>query len=152
MGYSISIGELKISKEDGYTFRTAETVRLDNAPAYGEPTDYTNERWPSYSSWGNAMDFLDLNNLMFNDRTGLMRKHPATYRLTKKHKAAIDKAYVKFYQKYPNAKAGFSPKATMFQLDKDWPEENNWAVRLEWLKFWVDWALENCKNPVFSNC
>jgi len=57
-----------------------------------------------------AMNFLGLSDLMFNENKGLMRKHPGVYRLRKCHKKAIDKAYKKFYEKYPNAKAGFSKK------------------------------------------
>ncbi len=34
---------------------------------------------------------------------------------------------------------------------KDWAEENDYATRLEWLKYWVDWSLENCDKPVFCN-
>jgi hypothetical protein len=152
MGYSIAIGKLVTKKDDGYTYKTVETVTLENAPAFGEPTDYTNQRWPSYTSWAKAMDFIGLSDVMFNEKTGLMRGHPSNYRIFKKHKKAIDKAYVEFYQKYPNAKAGFSPiPFDPFKEDKNWPEENNWAVRLEWLKFWVDWAFENCEKPYFHN-
>lgn len=151
MGYSIGIGELKINREDGYTFKSVKTIKLPDAPAFGEPTDNTNERWPSYTSWSNAMQFLGLYDMMFNKKTGLMRQHLGTYRIFKHHKATLDKVYDEFYKKYPNAKAGYSPKSTMFEEDKDWPEENSWAVRLEWLKFWFDWAFENCKKPYFYN-
>lgn len=153
MGYTIAIGELEIVKDEYGKHKRVKTVELENAPAFGEPTDYTNNRWPSYTSWGKAMRFLGLEDLMFNERTGLMRSHPGTYRIFKHHKAKLDKAYVEFYKKYPNAKAGFSPiqLSDPFNEDNDWPEENNWAVRLEWLKFWIDWAFENCEKPYFYN-
>ena len=60
----------------------------------------------------------------------------------------------KLYEKYPNCRAGYSTKINEkegFFEDIDWPAENNHAVRLEWLKYWVDWALENCECPVFYN-
>jgi len=44
MGYTLRIGELG---DDG----EVETVRHDDAPAFDEPTDYTNDRWPSYTAW-----------------------------------------------------------------------------------------------------
>ena len=51
MGYTIAIGELEtVTESDGYKHKYVKTVTLDNAPAYGEPTDHMNERWPSYSS------------------------------------------------------------------------------------------------------
>ena len=124
MGYTIAIGELETVKDKWGKHKQVKIVSLDNAPAFGEPTDNMNERWPSYSSWGNAMRFLNLEDLMFNETNGLMRRHPGIYRLRKKHKAAIDKAYKEFYEKYPNAKAGYSPKVKNdpFAEDKDWPE------------------------------
>ena len=79
--------------------------------------------------------------------------HPGCIPLSEKHKEIVDKAYKDFYEKYPNAKAGYSQKQLEDSVgkDKDWPDENIWAARLEWLKFWIDWALENCDKPVFYN-
>ena len=156
MGYSLTIGELKVvfNTSDGLEstlYLTAESKSLPEAPAFGEPTDNSNSRWPSYSSWHDAMDFVGLEDLMYHDDFGLLRKHPGCFPLVQEHKDIIDKAHKEFYEKYPNAKAGFSPKSTIFEEDPDWPKENCWAVRLEWLKFWVDWALANCKQPVFAN-
>lgn len=157
MGYSLTIGQLKTTIEnDGIEtsiISHAERANFEDAPAYGEPTDFSNSRWPSYSSWGDAMRFVGLYDLMFNKETGLMRKHPGCFPLNAFHKEAIDRAHKYFYEQYPKARAGFSPKLKedMFFEDHDWPIENNMAVRLEWLKYWVDWALVNCTNPVFYN-
>lgn len=158
MGYSLTIGELKHEitddKLETEIYSYAEDVTLPNSPSYGEPTDYTNSRWPSYTSWGMAMEFVGLNDFMYNKKTGLLRDHPGCVPLVKEHKEIIDKAHIDFYKKYPNCKPGFSPKLNDrlgIYEDSEWPEENMWAVRLEWLKFWVDWSLENCKVPVFHN-
>ena len=82
---------------------------------------------------------------------------PVTFR----HKKLIDVIYRQFKQKYPKAIASYSPKINSFDSsipygkriheDSDWPEENNWFCRLEWLKYWVDWALNNCEKPVIYN-
>lgn len=157
MGYTLKIGELtsEIVKEglESYINNNVVCVSNDKAPAFDEPTDYMNERWPSYTSWHSAMYFVGLEDFMYNKESGLLRRHPGCFPLVVEHKEIIDKAYQEFYKKYPNCKAGYSPKelADFTVEDKDWPEENNWACRLEWLKYWVDWALENCKNPVFYN-
>jgi len=158
MGYTLTIGQLTTEIEneglESYIRNDAEAARLDNAPAYGEPTDFTNSRWPSYSSWADAMRYVDLYDLFFNKETGLIRQHPGCVPLVKEHKEIIDAAYTAFYKKYPNAKAGYSPKINEHERifeDPDWPMYNNMATRLEWLKFWVDWALENCSKPVFYN-
>lgn len=148
MGYSIDIGQRKKGTTE------VEPVTLPEAPAFNEPTDHTNSRWPSYTAWSNAMDFVGLSEVMFNKKDGLMRSHPGTFPIRKKHKKAIDKAYKEFYEKYPNCQAGYSPKIDMANGvydDLTWPDENQWATRLEWLKFWVDWSLENCTKPVFAN-
>lgn len=158
MGYTLTIGQLKTAIEneglESYISNDAEGVTLDSAPAFGEPTDHTNSRWPSYVSWSEAMRFVGLYDFMFNEETGLLRSHPGCVPIVKEHKEIIDKAYLDFYKKYPNAKAGYSPKIKEedgnFE-DLEWPVENIWAARLEWLKFWVDWALLNCSKPVFYN-
>lgn len=158
MGYTLKIGQLKTTIEydglESYISNDVELVKHKNAPAYGEPTDFTNSRWPSYTSWRDAMRFVGLEELMFNKGTGLIRNHPDCIPLVKEHKKIIDEAYNKFYKKYPNCKAGYSPKINENEgvyEDENWPIENNYATRLEWLKYWVDWALENCSKPVFYN-
>lgn len=158
MGYTISIGELKteVTEEgiESIVRNYAQDENHENAPSFGEPTDYTNSRWPSYSAWRRFTRFVDIEDLFYNEHTGIMRQHPGCFPLVKEHKEIIDKAHKKFYEKYPNAKAGYSPKINEKEgiwEDPEWPLENNYAVRLEWLKYWVDWALENCKTPVIYN-
>ena len=154
MGYTLKIGQLEKVVDGDYSFDTAESVRLDNAPAFGEPTDYTNSRWPSYSAWHDFSRFVNLEDLFYNKETGLIRQHPGCFNLTQEHKEIIDKAYSDFYQMYPNCKPGYSPKIDVkngIYDDESWAEEKSWAVRLEWLKFWVDWSLQNCTEPVFYN-
>lgn len=150
MGYTLKIGQASIDfDQDGLESSIriiAESVKLENAPAFGEPTDFTNSRWPSYSGWHTAMTALGLEDFCFGEH-GVMREHPGCYPLTKEHKALVDDAKEKFYKKYPKCVAGFSP----IEDDPNWTVENTYAVRLEWLVFWIDWALENCKIPVFYN-
>lgn len=148
MGYKLTIGELKTSiNEDGLyssIYNYAEDMKLDNAPAFNEPTDYTNSRLPSYTSWSNFCEFTELYDLFYNSHYGILRDHSGCVPLTKEHKKIIDKAYENFYKK---CIPGFSKD----DCDTNWPPEREHAARLEWLKFWVDWALENCKQPVFYN-
>lgn len=154
MGYTLTIGQayMDFDKEYSDLRIKAEYVTLPNAPAFNEPTDYSNERWPSYTSWASAMRNMGLSHLMdkSNDNC-LIPSHPGYKVLNADIKSEIDKAYEDFYLKYPNCKPGYSPLATDFDEDPNWPEENSTAVRLEWLKFWVDWALDNCEIPIFHN-
>jgi hypothetical protein len=158
MGYTLRIGELETSVEfDGLWSRirnSAEGEHHEDAPAYGEPTDHENCRWSSYKGWHNFVEFAGLNDLFCNKEHGLIREHPGCFPLNKSHQEVINKAYQDYYTKYPNTKPGYSPKineAKGVYEDPDWPIENNHAVRLEWLKYWVDWVIENCQFPVFYN-
>lgn len=129
------IGELDASTSE------IQHEEHETAPAYGEPTDHTNSRWPTYSGWDRFSSFVGLHKLMFDPKSGLMRSHPGCTILTNKHKEAIDKAYDQFYINYPDAKPTLS-------TDK---EEDQNAIRLEWLKYWVDWSINNHKKPRFFN-
>ena len=133
MGYTLKIGQLKKVVDGDYKYDTAEDVKLENAPAFGEPTDYTNSRWPYYSAWHNFSRFVDLEDLFYNKDSGLIRNHPGCVELTQEHKKEIDEAYQKFYQKYTNCKPGYSPninESKGIYEDTSWPEEKSWAVSL----------------------
>lgn len=149
MGYTLKIGEAEIVNypEDGYISIGVKGVEHKEAPAFGEPTDFSNQRWPSYTSWHNFARFVGLHDLFYDEDEGLIRRHPDTFPLTPSHKEIIDKAYEAFKVKYPDAVASFAEDGNY----DEFPEENTWLVRLEWLKYWVDWSLENCQNPVFYN-
>lgn len=128
MGFTFKIGELTRHEYDGKPYYDAADVTLDNAPADGSPTDYTNARWPSYTGW---TDFTRATGLflLFGDKVGeLIPEHPGYAILTKRHQVIINSAY-----------------NTRSTLAKEH------IGRLEWLKFWVDWALANCKQPAFVN-
>lgn len=149
MGYTLKIGEANIENypEDGYMTIGVESVENKEAPAFGEPTDYTNSRWPSYTAWANFSRFVNLYEFFFDEDEGLIRQHPGVAPLTEKHRETVNKAYDDFLIKYPNTEAGFAPDGK----DEDFPEANQWLTRLVWLKYWVNWSLDNCKNPTFYN-
>lgn len=136
MRYSITIGE-KI-KENGRV--SAQGVKLKDAPAFGEPTDYTNSRCPGYVQWDKFLNFVgeDLRRLMFE---GLMPKHPGFKRIKPEHYIKLKSIITEFKSKYPNAIPSYA-------TDK---EEDGAMVRLTWLEYWIKWALENCKTPIFYN-
>lgn len=154
MGYTIMIGQANVDIDHQYLSVSISVVseRHENAPAFGEPTDYTNSRWPSYTSWNDTIRFAGLEDLFFNKEKGIMRDHPGVFPLNAYHEKEIFIAIVKLKQKYPEAKAGYSPRLpnTVFE-DPQWPIVNNYLVRLEWLLYWVNWAVENCEKPVIYN-
>lgn len=161
MGYTLKIGEIFVRKElmdeddqkTAYFHTGVISEEHKNAPAFGEPTDRQNSRWPSYTAWSNFCDFVGLEDLFYNKEYGILREHPGCVPLTQSHKEEIDKALENFKKKYPKAIPSYSTNVKNIMLEEDptWPEENNFMVRLVWLKYWVDWALENCENPAFYN-
>jgi len=151
MGYSLSIGEavMDVVPEDewgdGQINITVEEVRNDDAPAFGEPTDYTNQRWPSYTSWWNFAEFTGMENILFDvdANENIRGGHPGHFLITDMFKDAIDTAMKDYTNKYPDA-------VPSFEDFENRPHDGH-LCRMVWLQYWVDWALENCKNPIFLN-
>jgi hypothetical protein len=177
MGYTLTIGEAEIDYDDDRVRVSATDVTLDDAPAFGEPTDRMNTRWPSYSQWSNAMKDLGLTDLMFagkrGDGTGagsfewggkeyepLMIDHPGAQPITEAHLAyaeekiaAYKAAHPDHRAEYPPPKEGAVPICGMYRQEdvvQD-PRYDGNLCRAEWLLFWMRWALKNCKQPVFVN-
>lgn len=147
MGYSLKIGELKVETEIDicgldsgvYTYLTVENESHPNAPAFGEPTDNTNERWPSYSSWSNFCETAGLTDLFYPDGRNIRGGHPGAFPIEDEFMTQLYQRYMDFKEKYPDAETNFET------------EENGALCRLEWLMYWCNWAHKNCKQPVFTN-
>lgn len=144
MGYTLKIGEGIVDSYEGidgdingYCYIGVETVKHKDAPAYGEPTDYTNERWPSYSNWADFCDMTGLDDV-FYDENNFRGGHPGAFLITKKMQVRINNQII-LWTSQP-------------EEDIEIIEGEDWTlVRLKWLKYWVDWSLENCKTPVMVN-
>jgi len=149
MGYNIKIGELEVtfSTEDGRESvvelnAKTEDEREESFLNVGEPTDGTNMRWPTYTSWANFAEKADLYEFFFDDCEGLIRQHPAVYPLCEEHRQIVNEKYRSFKKKYPESIPSYEYEDN---------EVNGALVRLEWLKYWINWALDNCEKPVFCN-
>lgn len=121
MSYDITIGELEYNKKDGHFVKS---VRHENAPADGVPTDYTNQRWPAYSAWEQFENETNIH--------GLIDKHPGYVPITLEmvlHCERQCKMYKGVTSMLPKTQQG----------------------RLNWLAYWMRWAFENCKTPVVYN-
>ncbi len=155
MGYNIMIGNAilnPLDEEWDELKRTysVEIVRHDNAPAFGEPTDHENQRWPSYSTWADMSRETGLYDMFFNEETGIMRKHPGCFRLYPDHLTQVKAAIEKRKRQTGNRPAGYWD-----QDEKTWENTDNgkdyWLIRLIWLEYWIEWALNNCKLPAIEN-
>ena len=137
MGYSLIIGELEVdyinSEDDPYISLSAKGEKHDDAPAFGEPTDHTNQRWPSYRAWNDFAKEVGLTDLFYGHNRDdiLLQTHPGCVPLTESHRREINAAM---------------SKADLDDKDMFW-----YNARLQWLHYWVNWALDNCEKPVFAN-
>lgn len=147
MGYTITIGELETQAypNDGLDCSCirfdATGVRHDAAPAFGEPTDYTNSRWPSYGVWHEFMRSVGLGDVFFTEDGHLIGGHPGVRLVTREMVEAVASALAAYRAKHPALQAVLSDN------DKD----SGWLCRLIWLDYWLRWSIDNCKTPVIAN-
>lgn len=177
MGYSLRIGEAVLEYDESMVGVDCEVVERDDAPAFGEPTDRRSERWPSYIAWADAMEKLDMMDVMFNERNGgaghfelngkvrlpLLECHPGQTPITNEHVEYVEARLAAYKAKHPDHRAEYPPPKqgaqpafpnSQLYRDEDYvddPRFDDALVRGEWLAYWLRWAVENCKQPVFVN-
>ena len=175
MGYTLRIGEATINWHEESVRIDVDGVKHDDAPAFDEPTDYTNARWPSYSSWSNFCRDMGLTNVMLNERNGgcgelkygetylypLMPEHPGAAPITKAHLQYVEEKVAAYKAANPDHRAEYPPPrpdarpvvGTLYRdVDLvDDPTCDGNLCRAEWLLYWMRWAVENCEKPVFVN-
>ena len=174
MGYSLTIGNAVLDYDEDQVRVGAEIVRLDNAPAFGEPTDFESQRWPSYSSWAEFCRELGITDAMFGTRdkgkgeleyngkyvSPLLECHPGATPITVTHVEFIEERLREYKEKHPTHIAQYAPLKPgvedkgFFQPEEDYVDDpiyDGTLCRGEWLVFWLRWAIENCEKPVFVN-
>lgn len=155
MGYTIRIGNATPKPPDprhapggSFDWKVGE-VQLPDAPcAPNDPNGWRNYRWPSYSVWADFARDVGLYDMLIDGNADgtLMPSHPGIAPLYPWHKEQIDAALARYRQAHPNA----VPKFTNEPGDRA-DEINGHLARLEWLAWWVSWALTNCKHPALEN-
>lgn len=164
MGYDIYIGSPYLQEFDPEweddemrAWYSVDSMEHPDAPNFkgDEMTANTNHRHPSYSAWADFTRRNGLYEFFFDDEKGLMRQHPGCFRINKEHLVILKEA-LKKRELIDNRPAGLDPR--MHDLSKDWVEipmeeqtHDYDKVRLHWLIFWFDWALNNCKCPAIRN-
>lgn len=151
MAFLLKIGEAKLrwQADEGVWVDVAEVSHPD-APAFGEPTDYSNTRMPGYRQWNDSIQDLGLQELMMGDcmKVGddwllpLMPSHPGVAPITKGHVDYVAQKIEEYKQKHPNAVAD-APSRN--------PDGDMVLCRGEWMLYWMRWAVENCEKPTFYN-
>jgi hypothetical protein len=133
MGYTIRIGATTpASDPDGFPV-TVASVEVPVAPK--DPWGgHSNARAPSYSAWHAFVQATGLEDL-FHGRRGLMVNHPGIRPLRPAHLQALQKAETLYKKSFKRSE---KPNAEHLE-------------RIQWLKFWMGWALDNCKHPSIYN-
>jgi hypothetical protein len=110
---------------------------------------HTNNCHPSYCGWSDFCRRAGLIDLFFDDKQGLMRKHPGFQTLHIDHAATIQNALNEWKARHPDSVPGFEE----FTLGSDAPTVGyDWVLaRLEWLNWWVQWSLKHCENAGIFN-
>jgi len=172
MGYSIVVGEksknnclddmINDAKEDSYEIYidsieyVAKPESLDTAPAFGEPTDNMNQRWPSYISWYAFIYSAGLNEIFFDDNDNLIGRHPGYIEITTEIYEDIKSKYIRFKMQNKGAIASFEDedfeKYDKISYIKNYKIPiNNTLARFEWLMFWLDYSMEKYESTIISN-
>lgn len=152
MGYSLTIGNAVLGEPcpDTHVWSVdVEGFSHPDAPAFGEPTDRTSQRWPSYSGWTDFCTEVGLTKLFYDKECGLLSRHPGTFGLTQGHLKTVTEALERRRAVNGGKEPGFpdeTPDGELVENGKD-----GQLARLVWLEYWVRWALENCERPAIRN-
>lgn len=126
-------------------------VILPDAPSFpNDSLQSCNCRTPSYSAWYEFCRMTGLYDLFFDDECGLMREHPGFQVLHLDHAVAIQNALNDWKAKHPNAIPGFEKFPWRGEVVPTVGYDYTLA-RLEWLNWWVQWALKHCENAGIYN-
>lgn len=158
MSYSIFIGEAEVESDTDDEFYCRWSVKNNehkDAPSFkgDEFTGKTNGRHSGYSQWGKFCKKVGLYDFFFNEDKGLMRNHPGCFHLEKQHLDTL-KSCLDSLEIIDDRPPGLDERYIKDEC-ADIPEGEEKTsynkVRLIWLIWWVDWALNNCKHPAISN-
>lgn len=135
MGYNITIGrrmQVPYEDEEGRgSFEDAERAELPNAPCPpgDEGTGRSNNRCPSYGAWAEFGRATGLHNVLFG-ADGLTHNLQCV-RITATHVEQVEAARARWIAKH-HKPPGYADDGSLDPM----------RMRLDWLAFWLRWALE----------
>jgi hypothetical protein len=184
MGYTLKIGKKEIDQEykkdiyadcldDGLTPEEADRQssmlavnvvdeEFKDAPAFGEPTDFTNGRWPSYSSWSLFTRLTETGFLFYEESGEFKGGHPGHFSITKEWLSDLKHFAQRFRDRYPDSIASFDETVDSHNITIEYIDNydktvnhvpaNYMLCRLEWLEYWAEYALDKYgSEAVFYN-
>lgn len=157
-------------KEDGLDKERAILIatsvikeKVEEAPSFNEPTDKTNSKWPSYTTWSIICYLADLDNLFYekNDEFYEFKGgHPGYFYLTKEWIDELNSKIEKFKINYPNTSKVDNPEVEISYQEIEYLEDGkkhtylakDVTQRLDWLSFWCNYAYDKYYDEtVFYN-
>lgn len=161
MGYTLTIGNAvprppdpADGDEGTFGWGVASATHPDAPAGVNDANPRANYRWPSYSTWSDFARAVGLYELFFDKEIGLIRAHPGIVPLLPKHRTEIDAALARWRAMHPDAVPRFAdplPGHPFGVVPHPMNGPNATLARLEWLAWWVGWALDNCEHPAFEN-
>lgn len=158
MGYSLYIGEAKLATDkeidEHWIYIDCETFKdIKGAPDYGDVNPCESTRWPSYTQWSEFAKSVNLYDYFFDEENGVIKDHPGTHLLTNEDYNRVNFAFGEYKKKYKKELKGIARyKLKRGNSNFTYEEMIKYNyVRLHWLVFWIKYALDNCKYPIFQN-
>lgn len=151
MGYNLGIGEfeVEVDKENRYCHLTVDAPEVVKDAPLNSSDDRSNWIYPSYTVWSNFCNQVGIAHVFWNYRyegdtkiylnrndypcSPLLDDHPGCAALTEWH-----------LEEFKKARERYVPRSE--EEERDYVK-----ARLDWLVFWTEWALKNCKYPSFAN-
>lgn len=153
MGYNLGIGEFEVEScaEERWARGSCKFHEgIESAPLDSSGAEDSRVNWiyPGYATWGTFTQRVRLNDVFYparpsneptpweKERDPLLDAHPGAVALTVVHLKRFELALAEY---------------VVEPGDVNGKGVNYARRRLEWLVFWTDWALKNCKFPTFVN-
>lgn len=163
MSYTIRIGEACVvdleddDESSGSLWVEVGEVKHPEAPTFpgDEMTGNSNDRSPSYLGWSQFLEKCGLHYMFFNKADGLMQDHPGCVSLKQRHLDQVREAKVEWVRKHPGTIPGWCVCVECRPFEKRAPAHNpnldHVLARLQWMEYWMAWALKNCAKPALYN-
>ncbi|HAS41171.1 MAG TPA: hypothetical protein DCS93_11865 [Microscillaceae bacterium] len=153
MEYTITIGEAMMKSYENLEIIEVAANIHQTTFEDGQLPDFLNnlsQKQFSETLWKQFVYFINIpafTDLFYDIHKGWLRLNPRVKLITSRNKKIIDKTYEVFKTRYPDS---IPVRDITFDTNFKNLPENYFLGRLEWLKYWVDWSLENCEKPVFQ--
>ncbi len=146
MGYTIKVGNAVPSCTKEFFPRLEAMWKVEDAehwlapvpPGDEEDIGKANFRSPSYIAWRDFAETVGLTEFFYNPHRGVMTEHPGCVGITREDLVAVERALIRYRER------ATLPAGSL-------PGHDPHLARLEWLAFWMEWALGECETPAIQN-